>query len=158
LWKWVIVSESRSGEGARSGDTNEIASEIVSEVVEVGSRAGGSEDGGGSRRVSSREPLAAVVASESLGLWSEEQKRDVGAAQGTSGKHEGAGTSRAPSTLTPNSGAETISYESACGLGDRIAKSEMGRNLREVEGACSSGRGSGNEDRVTEASDRWREA
>ena len=81
-------NESRIGEGAKSGDTKGIASEIASEVVEVGSQAGGLEAGEGSRRVSSREPRAAVMAGESLGLLSEEQERDISTAQGVSGERE----------------------------------------------------------------------
>lgn len=138
------------------------ANEVGSEVVEVGSKAGGSETGGDDRRVSFREPLDEQGA-EGPGLSREERARDIGAAQSTG---EEAGISNAPqvppgepsaSILVPKSASAARSRGSAREVNGRIGRSEMDRNLRLVEGADSAASGTGSEDQVTDGGQRRRE-
>ena len=147
----------RSGYGVRSGHSEIGVNEIGSDVVEVGSRASGSEVGEGSRRISFREPLAAAMSDDISRTSSSKRERDVGAVPDVHREGEGASISgaspvppeQAPSMLATRSAVEANPYESAAGFGRRITWSEMERNLGEVEGAGLSGRGTGREGEVS---------
>jgi hypothetical protein len=132
-----------STRGGSGGSESEIASRGESadhsEVIAVGCRGDTSEAGGATRRVSFGEEGG--QGSENSGLSSTERASDLGAVE----QAEQARTSNpclippkeapsiSPSTTTSSTTVEASSCGSGSGIGDRIAHSQIERNLDEGE-------------------------